>query len=440
MDKIVCVIEPHRAIVYDICLGKSVFQEEHSLEELPFFLQTLRAWNRILHVLDLSSTMSFKWERSPDGLTWWERMQWFREKIKQFSQDGHHNLWSINRRQHWLWYLKITKPILPQWIEQKLQAQCVSLFYHSYPLELIRNVKIHFDASYEKFQCFILQRLDSPSVFAVYYENVLVFLRLLFPMPQESLTQLIQETVRHVEESFHTHNFEFVYLGDQEAGFLDIHTSISKGQHYYGDNLEKWMKQHSIFSVMRCESLLDRFVLAQAPSYQSLKGQGKRFVLNTLEPKLRRFSWIQIFPLVISLYIFVFQWRWKAELQNSYNDVLCQWKKLPWNDKQFLEIEKKLHDHQKQYLQTVTFLQQMEQVIPEKSFLETIEWTKTKGLYGFNFSNFDKMSQKNLLMAAWRQHMPSKSIIQWKENLSSSLNEMEELDYCEGGSPFSVDP
>ncbi|ETZ06901.1 hypothetical protein P618_200937 [Holospora obtusa F1] len=439
MDKIICIIESHRAVVYDVCLGKALFQGEHSLEELPLFLRTLRAWNRTLHLLDLSSTTHFRWERAPDGLTRWERMQWFREKTKQFSKDGYYNLWSVNRKEQCIGALKITHAILPQWIEQKLKTQCVALFYHSYPFELVRNIKTYFDTSYEKFQCFILQRLNSSSIFAVYYKNFLVFLRILFPMSQNSLTQWIQETVHHVEETFHTHSLEFVCLGDQEIPFAEINRNVSKEQSYYGINLEKWMEQHSIFPVSRCESVLDRFVLAQAHTYQALKSPGKPFFFNILEPALRRFSWIQILPLIVSGSVVIWNWKYKIELKNEYAKVLQQWKALPWTMEQFLNAEPKLHACHKQCASTMAYVQRLESMIPDKTFLEKIEWTQTKSSYGFNFLNSDKILQKNLLMTAWRQHQPSQSAFQWKEHVSSSLNEMEELDYYEGESPFFMD-
>ncbi|PPE03254.1 hypothetical protein [Holospora curviuscula] len=441
MDRIICVVEPHRALAYDVRLGKSTFQYEHSLEELPVFLHTLQAWNCTLHILDLSSTTYFKWERAPGGLTWWERIQWFREKMKQFAQDSPYSLWYANRRQQWLCALKVTKPVLPQWIEEKLQAQSIPLFYHSYPLELVRNIKVHFETVHEKFKCFILQRLDSPSIFSVYYGDVLIFLRLLIPMPQESLAQLVQETIRHVEETFHIHTLEFVCLGDHEQSFSEINSIILDGQFYYGPRLERWMEQRSIFSSTRCESFLDRFVLAQAHPYQLLRVQGKRFFLNTLEPKLRRFAWIHILPLMGGIWIHSYQWRRETKLRNLCENVHRQWKELPWKEQEFLNVEAQLHRNHGQLSKTTAYIQQFEQILADKSLLKKVEFTQNKGRYWFNFENTDKVLQKNLLTAAWRQYMSSKSSIEWKEYAPSPLiGEVEELECGEGGSPFSVGP
>ena len=441
MDKIICIIEPHRALVYDLGLGKAMFQQEHSLEELPLFLRTLQAWNCTLHILDLSSTPYFKWERVPEGLTWWERMQWFRQKTKQVSQDGHYSLFQINHRQRWLWSLKITKPVFPQWIEEKLQAQSIPLFYHSYPLELVKTIKIHFDTLHEKAQCFILKRLDSPSIFAVYYGNNLIFLRVLFPIPQESLVTMIQETIRHVEESFHIHILDFICLGDREACFTEISNHIPEGQFYYAGNLERWMEHHSILPVMGCESLLDRFVLAQGHGYQILRLRGKRFFFNTLEPKLRRFAWIQIVPLIGGIGIHFAQWKRESKINTLRDDLHRQWNTLSWTEKEFLNAEAKLQSNHNQLSKTSAHVSQLEQVLSDKTILQKIEWTQGKGWYWFIFAHGDKTLQKNLLSSAWKQYVSLKKTIEWQESLPASIpHETVDLECGEGGSPFSRDP
>lgn len=437
MDKIVCIIEPQCALVYIRQSRKWLFQGEHSLEDLSVVLRNVRSWKNTLHIFDLSSTTYFKWEKGPENLTWFEKLQWLREKIKQFRYEGDYSVYTINVRKFWVWCLKASQPILPQWIEEKLSSQSGAVFYHSYALEVVRTIKSYFPTADEKFQCFILERSDNSSIFAVYCGTVLRFLRLLFPMQQEPLTRLIQETIRYVTESFQIQDIEYICFAEKEDTYTaEFSSVIPHVQCFYGKSLERWISQNNLPLVDHGQCTLDRILLSTDGCYRPFRG--RRFFLKTLETKLRKWAWIHVVILFGFLCFHGIQWYKIACLKDRYAQIQIQWKQLPWNYLSFSRIYPQLRSNYDQYLRVIEHKNCLESVLSHTSVLEKLEWTLSKGRYWFEQYQSEGILKKNLIVSVWRQYMPEKEMLEWKP-LKVQMDVLNESDqgYFEGSSPFS---
>lgn len=439
MDKIVCLIESRQVLVYLLRAGRWCFHGVHIVADLPVILRNLGSWKSTLHLLDLSSTTQFKWEKVPGELRWFERLQWLREKSRQSRCEGDHWICTISVRRSWIWFLKTAQSTLPAWIEEKLCSQLGTMLYHSYALELVRSVKTYFAVTEDQFQCMILQRTDSPCIVAVYQGAVLKFLRLLSPMPQESVVYLIQETVRHVEEVFRIQNMACLCFAECEAEDHALQHFLPQAQFFYGTRLERWLDQQAIPMVDQGYHALDRMVLAFESRYQQLYTKKKLFFLHGVEQVLRKFAWVHLVLLTGLGLVHGAQWYHTRKLQHHY-DILClQWKQQPWDCTTFLRIYPQClkNDHQSQSVQI--FLKKMERITEKVSPLHKLEWTQDKSRYWFDFLASDSILQRNTLLSQWRRCMPPNVKLEWKETRTSTLlPEIPEEGYFESPSPFSI--
>ena len=441
MDKIVCLIETRQVLVYLLRAGRWCFHGTHTIADLPVVLRNLGSWKSTLHLLDLSASTQFKWEKVPGTLSWFERLQWLREKAQQSRCEGDYWIFKMNLRKSWIWFLKTAQSALPTWIEEKLSSQLGAMLYHNYALELVRGVKSYFPISDGQFQCLILQRTESPCIIALYQGNGLKFLRLLSPMPQESVIYLIQETVRHVEEVFRIQDMLCLCFSEYETDNQALQHFLPQAQFFSGVRLERWLDQHAVLALEQGYHPLDRLVLACESRYQRLYTKKKLFFLYGVEQWLRKFSWIHGVFVVILASIHGIQWYRTQQLHKHY-DVLCRrWQEYPWTYEQFLRIYPQCLKNYHQYHNVCTIVKKLDTITDTVAKLHKLEWTQNKSRYWFDFLASDSILQKNALLAQWRRCMPPNVKLEWKEaGAGTLLPEAFEDGYFESNSPFASTP